>query len=183
MVIRYLILFLSLLLLGVLSCSKKIVIVETDAPNIGEEIEKEIEEEEIVEAVEEEEAVYVLCEIQRSACYGDCPSYSVKLYSDGRAIYHGKTHVEKIGYYEALCSAQGIESIFFAAEEASFFALRSQYPTDGRVLSDLPRTITYIKRGGLDKRILDHFDAPANLIQFEKWIDNFFDDLDWVKVN
>jgi uncharacterized protein DUF6438 len=183
-IFKYTVVFTALILL-VFSCSKKVVPVESPKPPVIEDVveveEVEIEVDTIIE-VEEEEEVYILCEIQRSSCYGKCPSYSIKLYSDGKAIYYGKANVDKIGYFEAYCDSQNFEAIFTAAEEIGYFAFRSQYPTDGRNLPDLPKTITYLKRGGLEKRIIDSFDAPSSLVQFEKWLDEFFNSLEWKNI-
>lgn len=136
-------------------------------------------EEIVVEMEEEEEQVYLLCEFRRTSCYGKCPVYAIKLYSDGRAEFNGVANIEKIGLYEAHCDPQDFESLFTAAEKANYFVLRSQYPVDGQKLSDLPKTITYLKRNGLEKRIINNYDAPPALINFEKWLDIFFEALDW----
>ena len=183
MIFRYRIFVIGVLLFGVFSCGRKAGVPQVDEPVVVEEVVKE-EEEVVVEEnpVVEEERVYVLCEIQRSSCYGKCPSYSIKLFSDGRAIYHGKANVDKQGYFEAFCNPQNFEEIFTAAEQANYFVMRSQYPVDGRTLPDLPKTITYLKRNGLDKRVIDNFDAPVSLVRFENWLDDFFDGLDWKKV-
>jgi len=141
------------------------------------------EEEEVAVEEEIEEKVILICELRRTSCYGKCPSYSIKLYSDGSVNYHGKANVEKLGHYSAYCNPQSFEAIFAAANVANYFVLRSQYPTDGRVIPDLPKTISYLKREGLEKRVIDNFEAPPSLIKFEKWLDNFFDDLTWEKVS
>lgn len=136
----------------------------------------------IANTVDEDEGpepVYVLCELQRTSCYGKCPTFKIKLYSDGKVIYQGKANVERMGRFVAFCEPQQFESIFTAAEQANYFVLRSQYPEDGRKLSDLPKTITYLKRNGLEKRVINNFDAPADLVQFEHWLDDFFASLDW----
>jgi|ETNmetMinimDraft_35_1059890.scaffolds.fasta_scaffold57315_1 hypothetical protein len=39
-------------------------------------------------------------EIQKGACYGTCPIYTVTLSSDRLVTYHGKRHVENQGVYE-----------------------------------------------------------------------------------
>lgn len=160
-----------------------------DKPVVSEKVEEILEEilEEAadveIDATVEEESVYVLCEIQRSSCYGKCPTYSIKLYSDGKVIYHGKANVDKLGYHEAFCDSQNFESIFIAAAQIDYFTLRSQYPSDGSNLPDLPKTISYLKKGGLEKRVIDNFDAPASLVHFENWLDDFFDSLEWKKVD
>jgi len=178
-------LFISLFGLLLLGCNRKTVVSKSDVTNTVKEEVPALEEETAVIEVnttdedEGEIPVYLLCELRRTSCYGKCPSFQLKLYSDGKVTYHGKAHVQRLGRYIAFCEPEQFEAIFTAAEEANFFVLRSQYPEDGRKIPDLPKTITYLKRDGLEKRVINQFDAPVPLIQFEKWLDTFFDSLDW----
>jgi len=174
--------FIFFVLLFAFSCTKKTNTARVDEPKVIEDTpipEEEIVEVNTVDEDEGEEPVYLLCELQRTPCYGKCPSFNIKLYSDGKVTYHGTANVDKIGHYVAFCEPQYFDAIFTAAEQANFFVLRNQYPEDGRKLNDLPNTITYLKRNGLEKRVIDNFDAPGDLINFEKWLDQFFDGLEW----
>ncbi len=181
------------LVLGVMffSCGRKTAVAKVEEPQEQEEVtEKEaLSQSEIFEAVTEEveeeveDKIYLLCELKRTSCYGKCPVYHIKLYSNGTVTYDGKANVEKIGNYVSYCEPESIEAVFTAAAEANYFVLRSQYPEDGRKISDLPKTITYLKRDGLEKRVIDNFDAPANLVDFEKWLEVFFNDLEWSSSN
>ena len=184
--------FLTVLIVAVsieFSCSPQPIItqenpkeLEAPAPKKDAEEEEKKPEEIYVEDQPAEIGVYVLAELRKTSCYGKCPVYSIKLYSDGRAIFYGNSNVDKEGLYEAFCTESDFFKIFKAAELANYFVLRSQYPTDGRKIPDLPNTITYLKREGLEKRIINRFDAPVDLLEFEKWLDGFFDKLDWRKV-
>lgn len=173
-------LFLGLFLFA---CGPKTSVPQADTPVVIKDIdsgaEEKVEEVNTTDEDEGEEPVYLLCELKRTSCYGKCPSFHVKLYSDGKVTYHGKAHVARKGQYVAFCEPQQFESIFTAAEQANYFVLRSQYPADGKHITDLPKTITYLKRNGLEKRIINQFDAPKDLVQFEKWLDAFFDSLQW----
>lgn len=178
--IKHTILFFGLLVLVFLACSKRSSLpVAAEEPVVVSMDTSLSVKTEIVEEVIEPEKVYVLCEIQRSNCYGKCPAYTIKLFSDGKVIYHGKANVEKIGYYEAFCNPEFMDAIFTEAESINYFNLRSQYPTNGSYLPDLPKTTTYLNKAGLQKRIINNFDAPADLVHFENWLDQFFDDMEW----
>lgn len=189
---RLRVLYLLFAILFFTTCSKKTTPpATTEPPTVSNDVntveegdeEGEKSEEEVVVEEEKVEEVYLLCEFRRTACYGKCPVFSIKLYSNGKAEYHGVAHIDKIGHYEAFCDPQDFESLFTAAEQANYFVLRSQYPTDGHQLADLPKTVSYLKRNGLEKRVINSFDAPPDLIQFEKWLDVFFAALTWEKIN
>ncbi|MEM8909088.1 MAG: hypothetical protein AAGD05_14680, partial [Bacteroidota bacterium] len=57
-----------------------------------------------------------------------------------------------------------------------------QYPQDGRFLADLPSTITYFKLNDLEQTITNNYDGPAELRVLEEAIEQFFEALDWTKV-
>ncbi len=129
----------------------------------------------------EEVPLYVMAEFSKSDCYGGCPSYAVKIYSDGKIEYEGFNQVSRIGKYRATLSGEQIQQIYQAVEKANYFVLKNQYPNDGRLMKDFPTTMTYIKRGGLEKRIQNNFDAPLPLQNFEDWFERFLLSLNWSK--
>lgn len=186
MILRYSLFLLAIAFLGQ-SCTKKIAArqqkeaVVVPPTTITEEIKEVIKDPEIV--APEEEVVQVILHFQKSACYGKCPVFDVKVYSDGRVLYRGEANVEKMGFYETEIDTSQLDLLFSESERAAFFTLRSHYPTNNQKITDLPQTVTYLKRGELERRVINHFEAPLSLQHFEKFLEKFFEQLAWQKLS
>ena len=174
-------------LMIIMACSPKTVkeaqksdVVETDVVESTVDTSRiEIDTEEPDNEVPTE----MILEFQKTSCFGKCPVYIIRGYSDGRVIYHGKANVEKVGYYETMLTEDSISVIFEKAQNFGFFELENNYPPSGPPISDLPKTNTYLKKGTIEKKVSDNYDSPLALQQFEKYLDEYFSGLNWVKVN
>ena len=105
--------------------------------------------------------------LQRTACYGTCPIYKIKIYSDGSGIYTGTRFVENIGIFKFQLSKQAIEQILTAAIAINFANMQDEYYEP---ISDLPTTYIRIK----DKKIRGYSGAPKPLKKLEKLIDQLY---------
>ena len=122
---------------------------------------------------------HLLASFRKTSCYGQCPAFHYKLFSDGRAIYHGKQNVDKLGYYEASVQPELIHQVRSIINEYEFFDLAEQYPEDGNFLADLPSVITHFRIDGQEMTITNNYDCPKQLIDLEKAIQAFFENLEW----
>ena len=160
------------------------------SPRTGKQLAEKppaVPSEEILEPVHEveveEEAPDPLPELilsfRRMPCYGKCPSYEVKLYSDGKLDYQGEEHVKWIGNFTTQISQDLIFNIYERAANANFFALSDKYPPTAPMLTDLPQTITYLKQGELEQQIVNNYEAPPALLEFEQYLENLFENQSW----
>ena len=114
----------------------------------------------------------LIISLQRTPCYGTCPIYKMEIFSDGSAFYHGERFVDKLGDYEFTVSQETINHILKKAVEIGFFELEDIYTSN---ITDLPKTITFIKNGKDEKRVIDYYDAPKGLKEFESLVDGCID--------
>ncbi len=114
----------------------------------------------------------LIISLERTPCYGTCPIYKIKIFSDGSAFYHGERFVEKIGNYEFSVSKETLNYILKKADEIGFFELEDKYTAN---ITDLPKTITFIKNGKHKKRVVDYYGAPKILKEFESLVDGCID--------
>ncbi len=121
----------------------------------------------------------LIASINRGSCYGRCPAYEIKLYKDGRAILHAKAFMPKLGYFQDWVSQESIVALIDKAKEVNYFSFAEQYPTQPPFIADLPSCKTYIKIGETSKTVLNKHDAPSGLIEFEKFFDELFLNLEW----
>ena len=187
--------FFSITILLFISCNSKSVekiqredisITESEKILIDSSV-VEIMKDSIIEEIstkegDEEEVLETILEFKQTSCFGKCPTFSVELLSDGRMFYNGKANVEKIGVYETTVNNSFIYTVFQEAEKIDYFNLSEKYPTDGKDIPDLPKTIIFLKNEKKERRITDSFDAPLSLQNFEKYLLEKIDDLHWTKV-
>lgn len=136
----------------------------------------------IVTEEPDNEAFPVILEFEKTACFGKCPSFKIQIFSNGKVLYHGKANVEKAGFFESKVSDSFMFFIFQEAEKIGFFQFSNTYPVDGKDIPDIPKTITYLKNGNNELRVVDAFDAPLSLRNFEKFLIDKMDSLYWETV-
>lgn len=117
--------------------------------------------------------------IERTPCYGRCPTYSISIYKSGYVIYEGIRFVDRLGTYSTRISEKKIQNIINKANEIGYFELEEIYDSP---VTDLPSTITYLSVNGQIKRIKDRVRGPEVLKEYEKYFDNVFEDMEWKKI-
>ena len=63
------------------------------------------------------------------------------------------------------------------------FELSAVYPASGKIIMDVPLTVTYLQYGSEISRIENHHNAPVGLIKFEEHIELLINNLDFELVN
>lgn len=110
--------------------------------------------------------------LERTACFGRCPVYSVTLYEDGRVVYDGKNDVEVTGRQEINIGAEAFAELMQVIEDAGYFEWDDEYLR--MTVTDHPYVMTSVTRGGETKAI-QHYtgdgSAPLELSFVENWID------------
>ena len=61
--------------------------------------------------------------MQRTACYGTCPQYTVSIYHNGKITYNGDLFVDKIGCFSSFISEQEVAAIKFLLDDIDFFSV------------------------------------------------------------
>jgi Domain of unknown function (DUF6438) len=128
--------------------------------------------------------------LERTACYGECPIYKVKISANGKVNYEGKDFVKVKGKAQTSLTTAQVKTLEKAIAKVKFFSLQNEYLTqkDGckAVATDAPSAITTISSGNQTKSI-DHYfgcDGHADLEQltiFEDTIDTVVNSAQWVK--
>jgi hypothetical protein len=123
--------------------------------------------------------VRCIVSFQKTACFGQCPVFEAKIFSDGRAEYFGEKYAPHIGHFSAKLTKNWLADFMKTAQNYAFFDLESYYPTSHQKIPDLPMTVTFVEFEGKKWRIEDHFDAPLALRDFEKKVETQIEALDW----
>jgi hypothetical protein len=113
----------------------------------------------------------LLMSMERTPCFGLCPTYKIEIYKKGFVLYRGYTYVENKGIYSTHLSAEDVKKLTDYANEIKYFELKDTYIN--AYMTDFPSTITTVKMDGQSKTINDgHEDTPSELVFLEKMIDD-----------
>jgi len=129
-------------------------------------IKKEIVKETVKPNIPLKEAFFLTME--RTPCFGKCPSYKITIFNTGKVLYDGKSHTKKIGKFEKQLTKKQLEEIQKMMKDIKLIEMKSIYDSE---VTDFPSTILYIVSNNQKKKILDRVNAPAELKQFEKLVD------------
>lgn len=120
--------------------------------------------------------------LQRSGCFGTCPSYSIEVRGDGTVLYDGKSYVAITGQHRGSISPQAVAGILDVFRQADYFSLRDKYVLGA---TDLPTYTSSIKFDGHEKQVVDYsglaVGMPTAVDRLEISIDKLADSARWTK--
>ena len=117
--------------------------------------------------------------IERTPCFGRCPTYKLRIYQSGYATYEGIRFVEKEGIYETHFTKDELKQIADKAKEIGYFDLDDEYDSP---VTDFPSTITSLNKGGNKKSIKNRHHGPDILRNYEKFLDELAAGKKWSMV-
>ena len=138
------------------------------------------EGEDYYEMVEKEIPANAIARIQRTPCFGRCPIYTITVYEDGGVEYFGKKFAAREGLWGSLLSPGQVKKLMDFANEIGYFEMENVY--DQQSVTDVPSTITSLRNEEGLKTVVDRFNAPEELIRFEKFFDSLFEGLEWIPI-
>jgi hypothetical protein len=123
-----------------------------------------------------DEPVFVL---QKTACFGECPVYTLKIFSDGLVTLKGEHFVDKIGNYTNQIPADEVQQLISDFQSANFFDFQDEYTSEA---TDLPTTYVTFNHDGRSKKITDYYGAPDELKLLENTLERYIIISNWKKV-
>lgn len=121
----------------------------------------------------------VVITMQRGACFGRCPIYTVTIYGDGRVEFLGDRFVQAVGPHTDSIPVEHVNRLVHAFYATGFFAMQDEYTNSH--ITDLPTVRTTFSGGGITKSIRDYFGAPEALRTLEKLIDTIARTDQWIQ--
>ncbi len=113
--------------------------------------------------------------MQRTACFGRCPEYTVELYKNGQIVYVGKKNVEMIGTHKGSIPIAKMNKFFKEVGKYKITSLLNVYKSKA---SDLPRLNFTFVNNGKTKSIKNGESGPAYLEIIGEKIDSLIADID-----
>jgi hypothetical protein len=115
--------------------------------------------------------------LERTACYGRCPAYSVSIDARGNVTYDGTRFVRIVGRQSDHIPVSRVAALVETVDRIRFFDLEDKYR---QLITDLPTTFVTVTRDGRSKRIEDYFGAPRSLNDLERQIDDLAQTARWI---
>jgi hypothetical protein len=121
--------------------------------------------------------------LERTACFGSCPMYTVSIFEDGTVLYNGIRFVDVTGEQTAQIDPETVSTMVDAIADAGYFEWKEDY--DNPMVTDAPSVITSVTRDGQRHRISRYTAAegvPVALPFLEQWIDLMANTAMWTGV-
>jgi hypothetical protein len=115
--------------------------------------------------------------MEKTACYGKCPVYTITISGTGKAEYEGKKNVKKLGKYQKQLSADEAMKLFKAFDASNFSDFQSEYDTG---ITDVPSTFISFYHRGFKKNIKDRMAAPEELKNLERMVEAVAESEGWI---
>lgn len=130
-----------------------------------------------------------LATLERTMCFGTCPSYKLAVYTDGTVEYQGRDYVAVEGRDSTEISQEALQQLVEAFQEADYFSFRNNY-VSGEIcreyMTDLPTAITSFRYEGREKKVTHYhgcrgFEGQQRLTALEDTIDQIVGSERWVE--
>ena len=120
--------------------------------------------------------------LQRNACYGRCPVYSVEVHGDGSVFYEGKSYVAVRGRHRGRVPRNKVVELVRLFEQTDYYSLPEHFSP---CLLDTPIQITSIEIDGRCKQVTSCIagvtDTPVAVSDLELAIDRLSGSERWTR--
>jgi hypothetical protein len=125
-----------------------------------------------------------LVTIDRSLCFGPCPSYSLSIAGDGTVAYQGRSYVNVKGPASAQVASSDVQGLVDRLLGAKYFNLSVPVDCPAGISTDAPSVTTSLALSGLTHTVQDYRGnpcVPPVLSSLEDAIDAVANSARWVK--
>ena len=128
--------------------------------------------------------------LERTECFGFCPSYQLTITADGAVVFNGRRFVKQEGATKkSVITLERLNELMAEFDRVKFFSMEDDYSNDRRVCDEIwtdnPSAITSIRINGKSKTINhDHGcrgpKVPKELAKLENKIDEIVNTAQWL---
>jgi hypothetical protein len=135
----------------------------------------------------------VIITLNRTPCFGNCPSYDLEIRDNGLVVYDGGNDVKQSGQHTDQISQADFHQLTSAFEELNYYLLEQKYRRAANIICDIeeynymtdfPYVHTSLTVNG-QRTEIDHyhglFSSPDELSQLENLIDEVANSSQWVR--
>ena len=121
----------------------------------------------------------LLFKLERTPCFGRCPTFSISVFNGGYVEYHGDRNVDKIGFFKSKMSSKELQKLKSMINELDIFKLKDIYDAH---MTDIPSTIITYQYQDNAKVVVDRANSPEKLRLFEKEVELMLNQLIYEKL-
>lgn len=118
--------------------------------------------------------------LDRTSCFGTCPSYKVDVHGDGSVLYEGHSDVTFTGSHHGAVPQANVIELVKLFEQADYFSLQNDYTAS---ITDHPAQTTSIEIDGQRKEIVDYVGLqvgmPLSVMKLEQAVDRLSGAMRW----
>lgn len=111
--------------------------------------------------------------MEKTPCFGTCPSYKIEILEDGRLVYTGIRHTERKDIWERQLSDDERNLLWQEIQRTGYLKMQNVY--DDPSLSDAPSVFLSVTANGSTHKVQDRVNAPEALKQLETFLDTLAD--------
>jgi hypothetical protein len=119
--------------------------------------------------------------LERTSCYGTCPSYAVKVSTDG-IVFEGRSFVASSGKHVDSVDAAQVRKLAERFIDADFYSMDDEYVAG---VTDNPTYSLSVTIDGQTKRVVDYVGSrvgmPAVITELENEVDAFARTQRWLR--
>ncbi len=121
----------------------------------------------------------VFFSLERTPCFGTCPTFKITIFQDGSAMYEGRRFAPREGRYTGRVDAATMKALKEEAEARGFYAMDDVYD---KPVTDLPSVIIRMNADGKDKQVIGRVGPPQAFKNFTQRAEEILDKIEWTKV-
>ena len=121
----------------------------------------------------------VIIGLERTGCFGSCPSFKFSISENGYAYYKGFAFVDLEGEYQTRVDQSFIQAILQKSKDYGYQSFKEFY---WEPITDVPTSYSIIEDNTMRHHVLNQSEAPQDLIDLEAFIESEMKDLNWKKM-
>lgn len=126
-------------------------------------------------------------ELERGACRGRCPQYTVALFADGQVHFNGTANVTTTGRQQRAIAPASVQALMDQHAPAALALTDSMWmdgqPACGAFVTDLPTMHLSVRTASASRRFTVNAgcrNAPASLVTFARAVDSVAAVQSWI---
>jgi hypothetical protein len=112
--------------------------------------------------------------LERTACFGTCPIYTVEIRGDGTVIWNGARFVKAVGVRRYRISVAKVRQLVEQLRRANFYSALESYVDRG--ITDMPSATITVTYGGVTKSVHDYAGTRVGMPQAIKDLEAAIDE-------
>lgn len=114
--------------------------------------------------------------MQRTPCFGQCPTYTINIYQSGWSLLEGKQFFDYEGFYTTKFTEEDLIQIENLAMKYGYGKMDHVYDAP---ITDLPSTTTIVNTESMNNWVYNRMNSPDELRSFEREMETMIKDKQW----